>query len=141
MILTDKMLLSIPEDIAAKVRAIARDTNQSAEAVLLAHLQTLAGSLALLPPDQQAELHALHALTDDALWAIAQAQLPAALQQRAEALMSRNNTEQLEQHEQQVLDALVERADRLMVRKAEAAAILRKRGYTFTQQDFKPDDE
>ncbi len=139
--MTDSMRLSIPEDIAARVRAIARDTNQSAEEVLLAHLQMLAGSLAILPPDQQAELKALRSLTDDTLWTIAQDQLPAAIQQRAHALMSRNNTGQLDDHEQQELDDLVDRADRLMVRKAEAAAILRERGYTFTPQDFKPDNE
>ena len=32
---------------------------------------------------------------------------------------------------------LVERADRLMLRKAEAAAILVERGYPFSQSDFK----
>ena len=34
------------------------------------------------------------------------------------------------------LEKLVERGDRLMLWKAEAAALLRKRGYTFTQKNF-----
>jgi hypothetical protein len=40
--------------------------------------------------------------------------------------------------EQAELDSLVERADRLMLRKAEAASILTQRGYPVTQKDFKP---
>jgi len=40
--------------------------------------------------------------------------------------------------QQAELDLLVERADRLMLRKAEAAAILTERGHAFSQSDFNP---
>ncbi len=56
--------------------------------------------------------------------------------------MDRNNREALTAAEQGELDQLVQRADRLMLRKAEAATILlRERGHTFGQQDFLSPDE
>jgi len=45
-------------------------------------------------------------------------------------LMARNSKGELNQAEQETLAALVERGDQLMLRKAEAAAILVHRGYT-----------
>jgi hypothetical protein len=80
--------------------------------------------LPILPPEEQAELDALHHLSDDALWTIAREQMPADVQARAHDLMDRKT---LSNEEQAELDLLVERGDRLMLRKAEASAILRDR--------------
>lgn len=138
--MSNSILLDLPEDIAAKARAIAETTDQSVEQVLLDFLKSLAEPLPSLPFNEQKELDALQDLSDDALWTIARDQLSEAVQERAHVLMSKNNREHLSDVEQSELDALVQRADRLMVRKAEAAAILRQRGYTFTQHDFRPED-
>lgn len=83
--------------------------------------------LPLLPPDVQAELDALHQLSDDVLWTIAREQMPPDIQARAYELMTKNNRGTISAEETVELDALVERADRLRRRKAEAAAILRDR--------------
>ncbi len=139
--MADTIVLTVPEDISARARAIAETTAQPVEQVLLDHLKTLSAPLPALLPDEQAELDALHHLSDDALWTIAREQMPEDVQARAHALMDKNTRGTIGDDERVELDGLVERADRLMLRKAEAAALLRERGYVFRQKDFKPPHE
>jgi hypothetical protein len=137
--MTDQIILTVPEDISARAREIAESKAQPVEQVLLDYLQNLTAPL--LPPDEEAELDAFKHLSDDTLWTIARDQMPEDDQVRAQELMERNSRGTITDAERTELDSLVERADRLMVRKAEAASILKKRGYPFTQKDFKPQDE
>lgn len=127
--MTDSVVLSLPDDLLAKVRAMANSTNQTTEEVLLGHLQGIGEVLPDLPISEQSELDALTHLSDDALWTIAREQLPSDVQARAEILMMKNNQQELTTDEQSELEKLVDRADRLMLRKAEAASLLRKRSY------------
>ena len=94
--------------------------------------------LPTLLPDEQAELDALKHLSDDALWTIAREQLPETVQTRANMLLDKSSRRVISEAEYTELQGLVERAARLMLRKAEAASILQGRGYSFTQQDFRP---
>ncbi len=132
-LITDQIVLTIPEDISDRARQIAETIYQPVEQNLIAHLQTLSAPLHALPLEEQAEL-------DDALWTIAREQMPDDSQTRAHDLMARNVHGLLTDDEYAELEKLVERADRLMLRKAEAAALLRLPGYSFTAQDFKPLD-
>lgn len=134
----DQIVLTVPEDISVRARQIAEAMEQPVEQVLIEHLKTLSTPLPTLPPKQQAELDALHHLSDDALWTIARAQMPDDVQARAHDLMDKNSLGMLTDEEQAELEKLVERADRLMLRKAEASAILRERGYSFTQREYLP---
>lgn len=90
-------------------------------------MQTLSPPLPALPPDEQAELDALKHLSDDTLWTIAREQMPDNVQARAHELMDKNSHGEISSEEYTELEKLVERSDRLMVRKAEAAALLRER--------------
>jgi len=135
--MTNPIVLTIPDDISDRAREIAETTAQPVEQVLLDHLKTLSAPLPTLPPELQAELDALKHLSDDTLWTIARDQMPDDTQARAHDLMTRNTRGTISDAEYAELQALVERADRLMVRKAAAAGLLRERGYSFTQQDFK----
>ena len=134
--MTDLIILKVPEDISARARQIAATIAQPVEQLLLDHLKTLAAPLPALPPATQAELDALHHLSDDALWTIASAQMPEDVQTRAHALLDKNSRRTITDDEHAELEQLVERGDRLMMRKAEAATILRQRGHTFTPKDF-----
>lgn len=91
----------------------------------------------LLPSDIQAELDVLKQLSDDALWTIAREQMPDDAQTRAHDLMMRNTQGAITDSEYEELQKLVDRGDRLMLRKAEASTLLCERGHHFTQQDFK----
>ncbi len=124
--MTDAIILTIPEDISARARQIAETRDQSAEQVLIDHLKMLSQSL---PPDIQAELDALPHLSDDALWTIAREHMPDDAQTRANELLDRNSRDLITDDEHAELEILVERADRLMLRKAEAASLLRQRGF------------
>lgn len=138
--MSDSITLSLPEDVSIRARSIAKETNQTVEQVLLDYLMNLSEPLPTLPPDIQEELDALRRLSDDTLWTIARDQLAENVQKRAHDLMQKNNQGSLTQQEQDELDQLVEKADRLMLRKAEAASILRQRGHDFNQADFRPQD-
>lgn len=132
--MTDQIILTVPENISDIARTLAQQTAKPAEQVLLEYLETL--SLPALPPDEQAELDALKRLSDDTLWTIAREQMPEAAQGRAQFLMDKNDRHTISDVEYDELQQLVERADRLMVRKAEAASILKSRKHSFTQDDF-----
>jgi hypothetical protein len=139
--MTEQITLTLPEDISARVRQIAETTSQPVEQIVLDHLKSLSIQLPPLPPDDQAELDALHHLSDDALWTIAREQVPEDAQARAHTLMDRNSRGIITNAEADELEKLVQRADRVMLRKAEAAAILKERGFAFSQNDFRPQDE
>ncbi len=139
--MTEQITLTLPEDISARVRQIAETTSQPVEQIVLDHLKSLSIQLPPLPPDDQAELDALHHLSDDALWTIAREQVPEDAQARAHTLMDRNSRGIITDAEADELEKLVHRADRVMLRKAEAAAILKERGFAFSQNDFRPQDE
>ncbi len=139
--MTEQITLTLPEDISARVRQIAETTFQPVEKIVLDHLKSLSIQLPPLPPDDQAELDALHHLSDDALWTIVREQVPEDAQARAHTLMDRNSRGIITDAEADELEKLVQRADRVMLRKAEAAAILKERGFAFSQNDFRPQDE
>lgn len=131
------MLVNIPEDLYSRLQTIAEATDQSFEEVLANRLHsTFIEPLSLLPPDEQAELDALHHLSDDALWTIAAEQLGESAQTRMQTLMDKNSQGDITEAEYQELENLVERGNRLMLRKAEASVILIERGHKFTQEDF-----
>ncbi|MBN1311685.1 MAG: hypothetical protein JXB30_09715 [Anaerolineae bacterium] len=136
--MAEPITLTLPDDISDWARQIAETTSRSVEQVVIEHLKNLSVPLPELPPDEQAELDALHQLSDDALWTIAREQVPDEAQTRAQQLMEKNSRGEIADMEAAELAELVRRADRVMLRKAEAAAILQKRGYAFSQEDFRP---
>lgn len=136
--MADQIVLVLPDDISARARQIAETTSQPVEQVLIDYLKTLTLPLPELAPAEQAELEALHHLSDDALWTIAREQMPDDVQAQAQELMNKNSLGTITDDEYAELEVLVERGDRLTLRKAEAAAILKENGHPFSQKDFKP---
>lgn len=132
--------LTIPEEVYNRARQIAEATSQPVDEVMLDYLRTMSAPLPVLPPDETAELEALKQLSDDALWTIAREQMPRDVQNRMQTLMDKNSQGTITDAEYAELEAYVERGNRLMVRKAEAAGILMERGHAFTQKDFSPPD-
>ncbi len=60
-------VLTVPEEVYRRAQQIAEETAQPIDQIMIDHLKTLSAPLPLLPPDEQAELDALHHLSDDAL--------------------------------------------------------------------------
>lgn len=124
------MQITIPENLSTRLRQLAARRRQPVETIIADRLFTaLDDELDSLPTDEQTELRALHHLSDDALRVIAAEQMTPANQALLTELMERNSNGELNEEEQEMLAALVERGDQLTLRKAEAAAILVHRGY------------
>lgn len=123
------MEITIPDSISARLRNLAARRRQPVETIIADRLFTaLDEELDALSTNEQAELRALHHLSNDALRAIAAEQMSPENQARMSDLMDRHTFGELSADEQSQLQSLVERGDRLMLRKAEAAAILVQRG-------------
>lgn len=128
--------VSLPDDLSAKVHAIAEKNNQSVEEVMLEYVRSFSEPLPKLPEDEQAELDALQHLSDDALWTIARSVMAQEIEARMQILMDKNTHGTISDDEYAELESFVERGDQLMLRKAEAMAILTQRGYTITKEDL-----
>ncbi len=133
--------LTISESVYARVQQMAEDTAQSVERILANRLEQVFDDLAELPPDEQAELAALNSLSDDTLWTIAAERFPQLQQERLSLLLALNKRSVLSNIEDAELDDLLERGDRLTLRKAEAATILTARGYQVDPKGFAPPRE
>ncbi len=82
-----------------------------------------------LPIALQIELKAMEALSDEALWAIAQSRMNEDKVALYDLLLERRQIGDLTTEGQELLDALRNEADFLMVRKAHAYALLKSRGH------------
>jgi antitoxin component of RelBE/YafQ-DinJ toxin-antitoxin module len=128
-------ILTIPDDVVRMAQRIADEKSLPVERVLLDHLKTLP-TQPTLPPDEETELAALHQLSDDTLWTIARERLPANVRARMEVLMEKISRRTVTPEEFEEQSGYVQRADRVMLRKATAAALLTERGYTVRPQDM-----
>lgn len=124
------VVLPLPEELYVRLEQTARSTQQSLTDTLLRAVR--AGS----PPDRsqspaafQADLAALDRLDDDALWRIARSQRSEADMAALEELLEKNGDDALTPEDQIELEAQVFEADRFMLRKAHAAALLQWRGH------------
>jgi hypothetical protein len=98
-------------------------------------------TLPQLPSDEEAELIAFKFLSDDTLRNIAREQMVETLQERMQVLMTRNNMGTIIGAEYDELANLVERGQRLTLRKAWAAGILMERGHSITGDDLTMESE
>ena len=129
------MQITIPDDVYTGLHRYAQRNERPLQLVIVEQLRILLKDpLHTLPIDEQQELNALGSLSNSVLLMIAAEQMAAPLQSRLQTLMARHKHGDLAYSDYQELELLVERGDRLMLRKAEAAAILKQRGYPITQR-------
>ncbi len=128
--------LPLPEHLYLRFEQIAKATQQSMTDVLLHAVEV--GSPPRwdnVPAEFQTDLAALDRLDDKALWQIARSQQGANEMDRYETLLHKNANETLTPAEKDELNHLRQEADRYMLRKAHAAALLRWRGYQLPPAD------
>ncbi len=131
------MQITIPENLLTRLSQLAAKRQQSVKTILSDRLFTaLDDELDDLPTGEQAELRALHHLSDDALRFIAAEQMTTENQVLLTQLMARNSEGSLSPLERETLVALVEKGDQLMLRKAETVAILASRGHTGASSEW-----
>ncbi len=120
--------LTLPDLLFEPVQRIARATNQPVEAVLLKALQVSLPPLDGLPDAMADALAGLEELDNASLERVMREQVRAEDQDEMEQLLDRLQAGQASETEVARLDDLRTRADRVMLRNARAAVILRFRG-------------
>jgi hypothetical protein len=128
---TQTLTIELPEPVFQLLTHVAELTDQSPEQLAA---QSIAGNLPPsvenAPVEMQTELLAMQRLPVDELLNIACSQIPSHQQERHLMLLEKNQAALLIPEERQELSHLRLTADRLMVRKAYAWAILRWRGHS-----------
>jgi hypothetical protein len=125
------VVLPLPEELYLRLEQTARATRQSLTDLLLHAVRT--GSppdWSQAPAEFQADLAALDRLDDAALWRVARSQRREADMARLTELLDKNADDALSAAETLELAAQVTEADRFMLCKAHAAALLQWRGHT-----------
>lgn len=124
------VVLPLPEELYMRLEQTARATQQSLTDMLLRAVR--AGS----PPDWsqspavfQADLASLDRLDDDTLWRIARSQRSAADMALLQELLEKNADDALTAEDRLDLEVQIFEADRFLLRKAHAAALLQWRGH------------
>lgn len=122
--------LTLPKALYERAKETARAVDRSLEQVLT---QSIALSLpaleADLSPAIRSELVALPLLSDAELWAIARSTMDECRQACLQNLAETQKHRSLTPAEQSDLAQLVDEAERVMLRKAEAYRLLARRGY------------
>jgi len=120
--------LELPHTIYLPARRMAEATNRRLEDLLVSALQVSLPPLDGLPPELVEELAELENLDDESLEQVMLSKVLAAQQRELERLLRKNQAGTLTEQERRKLDQLQRDADRVMLRKARAAVLLRFRG-------------
>jgi predicted transcriptional regulator len=127
---TQSVTLHLPEDLYLRLQQVAQATRRSFDEVVLRALQVGAPPRwDDAPAEFQADLAALDRLDDDRLWHIARGRQTAADMVRYQELLEKNANNTISDTERTELTRLRTEADRFMLRKVHAAALLRWRGH------------
>lgn len=123
-----QITLAIPDSLYSHVHRLAQSSRKSVETVLLTALRTSLPSLEGLPADMIRELTDLENRDNEGLRQVLSETVPRDQQEMIESLLYRNQLGMMSNDERNQLASLQDAADRLMLRKARAAVLLRFRG-------------
>lgn len=130
--------LVVPDEVLSVARQLAKDTDKPVESILLDYLKTLPQSTSKLPPHIQSQLDVLTHMPDNALRLIIREQMASQLQKRSETLGRKNSLGTITPEEHRELEALVAHSEQLMLRKAQAMALLVERNNTLSDEGLMP---
>ena len=128
------LTLHLSEDIYRHLKQVAKETNQSLEALAAQAIQgNLPPLIEGLPTDWHNDLVELQSLDDQALWKIANEVIPKTQWEQHQELLAQNQEAELTADEAAKLAYLRQITDRFVLRRSYALAILKWRGYTIAQ--------
>ncbi|MBD2312895.1 hypothetical protein H6G20_14585 [Desertifilum sp. FACHB-1129] len=133
----ETITLQVPELLHRRLLNTARATNRSLEEVIL-HSLTVGSppNWEDIPDEFKGDLAALDKLDDRALWQIAKSQKTVEEMERYSQLLEQNRNHTITEAEQIELSNLRTEADRFMLLKSQAAALLRWRGHSTLASPF-----
>ena len=126
---TQTVTLDLPELLYQKLQLRAAQTRRTVEDELLEVLATAVPVADDLPDDLTAAITPLAMLDDTDLWRAAQTQLPSDVAVRLEELHLKRQRAGLTESEEREASILAHQYERVMLVRAQAAALLKQRGY------------
>ena len=123
-----QITLTLPDSLYRPVRRLAQASHKPIEKVLLTALHSSLPPLDDLSPDFVKELTDLETQRSEELRQVLLETVPLDQQETLDSLLYRNQLGILTNAEQEQLTSLQQAADRIMLRKARAAVLLRFRG-------------
>ncbi len=127
---TQAVTLHLPEALYVRLQHNAQATHQSFDEVAFRAIEAGAPpSWEDAPTEFQTELASLDCLEDDTLWRMVRGRQTEAEMTRYSDLLDKNASDMLSEADRVELTQLRTQADRFMLRKAHAAALLRWRGH------------
>lgn len=127
--LNNSVTINLPAKTVKQLESTARRQKQTVAELASTLVVQAATPLPTLSPDLETELEAFARLSDETLWALARSVLPTNRQLRLAWLNEEAQRRPLAVEEQSEQTDLVEEYGRVLVRRAEAASLLKKRGY------------
>lgn len=121
--------LHLPGPLYERLKRRAEERHRTLEAEILDAVATAGSASEQLPPELDEVLAALPNLDDDALWQAARDRLPEEATAELEALSLKQQREGLTPGEQETRDRLLHGYERILLVRAEAAALLQRRGH------------
>jgi len=121
--------LNLPVPLYNQIKRRAEQAHRTVEVELLDVVATAVPIAESLPADLAEALSPLPLLDDEALWRAAQSHLPGKVAAQLEALHLKRQREGLTEAETQTCAGLVRQYERAMLIRAQAAALLKQRGY------------
>ncbi len=125
--------VAVPPALYDHLQQRARQKQHSLEDEVVLTLAATVSAHEALPADLEATLASLVALDDDTLWRMARSRVADNDATRLEELADKRQRVGLTDDELQEANELVQRHDRVLVVRAEAAALLKQRGYDVSQ--------
>lgn len=126
---TQTIVLHIPDDLYARVRLRAAQSQRSVEAEFVSVLAEAMPGDDELPLDLTEALAALKQLDDDDLWAIARARFPEDASNESQVLHDKRQRMGLSERESERSDELCLQYERFLLVRGRAALILKERGH------------
>ena len=128
--MAQQVTLDLPETVYERLKRTAEALGRPVEEVVLQALELSLPPLGEeLPPELREEAARMVHLDEPALQRIASSSLPPSRQRSLSRLLHKQQEGTLTEAEERRLQALVEEAERLMLRKALAYALLKWRGH------------
>ena len=121
--------LDLPRLLYERLKSRANQTHRTVEDELIQVVATAVPVGDELPADLDEAISPLSLLDDDALWRAARTHLPTKAAAQMENLHLKRQREGLTETETQILASLVQQYERTMLVRAQAAALLKQRGY------------
>ena len=126
---TQAVTIHFPDSVYQRAQRTARALRKPLEKFLL---DTVSFGLPLfdgLPPEIADDMAALTLLNDEALWRAGSRVLSPSKQEQLNLLLDKQGTEKLTVAERTMLDELLQEYERIVLIRAQAAVLLKQRGY------------